>query len=115
MTVTNLLTAQGATGTGDGGRNSPLVSADLFGDWREEVVWRVGVDKLRVYTTTIPTEHKLRTLMHDPQYREGVASEGSVYNQPPHASFFLDDDTRTYPLPKQRTDIDVSPIGAAAK
>jgi hypothetical protein len=115
MTVTNLLVAPGATGTGDGGRNSPIVSADLFGDWREEVVWRVGVDKLRVYTTTIPTEHKIRTLMHDPQYREGVASEGSVYNQPPHVSFFLDDDIKTYPLPKQRTDIDVSPIGAAAK
>ena len=115
MTVTNLLVAQGATGTGDGGRNSPIVSADLSGDWREEVVWRVGVDKLRVYNTTIPTRHKIRTLMHDPQYREGVASEGSVYNQPPHPSFFLDDDTRTYPLPKLRTDIDVSPYGKTGK
>ena len=53
--------------------------------------------------------------MHDPQYREGVASEGSVYNQPPHPSFFLDDDTRTYPLPKLRTDIDVSPYRTSAK
>ncbi len=35
---TNLLVAAGATGTNDGGRNSPIVSADLFGDWREEVV-----------------------------------------------------------------------------
>ena len=88
----------------------------MLGDWREEVIWRAtDRDELRLYTTTIPTEHKIRTLMHDPQYREGVASEGSVYNQPPHVSFFLDDDIKTYPLPKQRTDIDVSPIGAAAK
>lgn len=107
---TSLLVATGVTGTGDGGRNSPIVSADLTGDWREEVVWRVGQTALRVYTTTIPTQHKIRSLMHDPQYRLSVASEGSVYNQPPHPSFFLDDDTKTYPLPKQRTDIDVSPI-----
>lgn len=109
--ATNLMVAQGATGTGDGGRNSPIVSADLFGDWREEVVLRIGTSALRVYTTTIPTKHKIRTLMHDPQYRLSVASEGSVYNQPPHPSFFLDDDTRTYPLPARRTDIDVSPLG----
>ena len=109
---TNLLVATGATGTNDGGRNSPIVSADLFGDWREEVVWRVGTSALRVYTTTIPTEHRVRTLMHDPQYRLSVASEGSVYNQPPHPSFFLDDDTETYALPRQRTDIDVSRRGA---
>lgn len=107
---TNLLVAQGATGTNDGGRNSPIVSADLFGDWREEVVWRVGTDTLRIATTTIPTEHRIRTLMHDPQYRLSVASEGSVYNQPPHPGFFLDDDTTTYPLPTRRTDIDVSRI-----
>lgn len=110
---TNLLVAPGATGTFDGGRNSPIVSADLFGDWREEVVWRVGTDTLRVYTTTISTEHRIRTLMHDPQYRVSVASEGSVYNQPPHPGFFLDDDTDTYPLPAQRDDIDVSRVGAA--
>lgn len=107
---TNLLVAAGATGTNDGGRNSPIVSADLFGDWREEVVWRVGNESLRIATTTIPTEHRIRTLMHDPQYRLSVASEGSVYNQPPHPSFFLDDDTTTYPLPARRTDIDVSRI-----
>jgi rhamnogalacturonan endolyase len=107
---TNLLVAEGATGTNDGGRNSPIVSADLFGDWREEVVWRVGTDTLRVYTTTIPTEHGIRTLMHDPQYRLSVASEGSVYNQPPHPGFFLDEDIATYPLPAQRDDIDVSPV-----
>ena len=29
---TNLLVAAGASGTNDGGRNSPIVSADLFGD-----------------------------------------------------------------------------------
>jgi rhamnogalacturonan endolyase len=82
-----------------------VLSADLFGDWREEVIWKVGDDTLRLYTTTIPNKYKIRTLMHDPQYRVEVASENTTYNQPPHTSFFLDPAS---PLPKQRTDIDVS-------
>ncbi|WP_410808899.1 hypothetical protein [Micromonospora sp. 067-2] len=102
---TVLLTAPGAVANGDGGNGSPALTADLYGDWREEVVWRVGTDHLRVYTTTIATVHKLRTLMHDPQYRNQVASENVVYNQPPHPSFFLDP---AYPLPVRRTDIDVA-------
>ncbi|MFK3983552.1 hypothetical protein ACI2K4_24605 [Micromonospora sp. NPDC050397] len=105
MTKTDLLVAPGVSTVGDGGKGSPIVSADLFGDWREEVVWRVGTSALRIYTTTIPTEHKIRTLMHDPQYRNQVASENVVYNQPPHPSFFLDP---AYPLPPRRTDIDVT-------
>jgi rhamnogalacturonan endolyase len=55
-------------------------------------------------------QREIRTLMHDPQYCLSVASEGSVYNQPPHPGFFLDDDTETYPLPARRTDIDVSRV-----
>jgi len=101
----DLLVAPGASAVRDGGKGSPIISADLYGDWREEVVWRIGTDTLRIYTTVIPTEYKIRTLMHDPQYRNQVASENVVYNQPPHPSFFLDP---AYPLPAQRTDIDVS-------
>ncbi|MEN3612255.1 hypothetical protein AAH979_22210 [Plantactinospora sp. ZYX-F-223] len=102
---TDLLVAPGASAVRDGGKGSPIVSADLYGDWREEVVWRVGTSALRIYTTVIPTEHKIRTLMHDPQYRNQVASENVVYNQPPHPSFFLDP---AAPLPPRRTDIDVT-------
>jgi hypothetical protein len=105
----DLLVAPGASAVRDGGKGSPIISADLFGDWREEVVWRIGTDALRVYTTTIPTSHKIRTLMHDPQYRNQVASQNVVYNQPPHPSFFLDP---AYPLPSRRTDIEV-PAGRA--
>lgn len=45
--------------------------------------------QLRIYTTTSPTEVRLRTLMHDPMYRTGVARETVGYNQPPHPSFFI--------------------------
>ena len=44
---------------------------------------------LRLYTTTFPTEHRLYSLMHDPQYRLSIAWQNVAYNKPPHPSFFL--------------------------
>lgn len=74
----------------NGTKATPVLSADLFGDWREEVVWRTTDNKeLRIYTTTIPTEYRFPTLMHDPVYRLGIAWQNVAYNQPPHVSFFL--------------------------
>lgn len=72
---------------------TPNLSADLFGDWREEVIWRdVSNESLLIFTTTIPTEHRLTTLMHDPQYRLSVAWQNVGYNQPPHTGFYLGSD-----------------------
>ena len=69
-----------------------MLSADLFGDWREEVVWRSADDSaLLVFSTTEPTRHRLPTLMHNPQYRAQVAGQNAGYNQPPHPSFYLGD------------------------
>jgi rhamnogalacturonan endolyase len=74
----------------NGTKSNPVLSADLFGDWREEVVWRsLGDDALLVFSTTVPTRHRLPTLMHDRQYRVQVAAQNAGYNQPPHPSFFL--------------------------
>lgn len=69
---------------------TPTLTGDLFGDWREEIVWRTPTsDALRIYTTTEVTRRRLYTLMHDPQYRMQVTSEMTGYNQPPHVGFFL--------------------------
>jgi rhamnogalacturonan endolyase len=69
---------------------TPNLSADLFGDWREEVIWRnANNSELMIFTTTIPTSERLRTLMHDTQYRSAIANQNSAYNQPPNTSFFL--------------------------
>jgi rhamnogalacturonan endolyase len=72
----------------NGTKSTPNLSADLIGDWREEVVFSCG-DALRLYTTTDPTATRIRTLMHDPQYRAQVSAQNSAYNQPPHPSFHL--------------------------
>jgi rhamnogalacturonan endolyase len=74
----------------NGSKATPVLTADLFGDWREEIVWReTGNAALRIYTTTDVTARRLFTLMHDPQYRMQVTSEQSGFNQPPHPSFHL--------------------------
>lgn len=86
-----------ACDSNNGTKATPALSADLFGDWREEVIWRTrDGNELRIYTTTIPTEHRMVTLMHDRQYRLAVAWQNVAYNQPPHPSFYLDE---AAPLP----------------
>jgi len=72
---------------------TPVLSADLFGDWREEVVWRKSDNTaLLVFSTTAPTSTRLPTLMHNPQYRAQVASQNTGYNQPPNPSFYIGED-----------------------
>lgn len=82
-----LLTAEGCSAN-NGTKATPVLSGDLFGDWREEVVWRTADSSaLRIYTTTVPTPHRLVTLLHDRAYRLALAWQNSGYNQPPHPSF----------------------------
>jgi rhamnogalacturonan endolyase len=96
---TTLLTAEGCT-SNNGTKATPVLSADLFGDWREEIIWRTTDNKeLRIYTTTIPTPHRFYTLMHDPQYRLSIAWQNVAYNQPPHTSFHLGEGMKPPPRP----------------
>jgi rhamnogalacturonan endolyase len=75
----------------NGTKSTPALSADLIGDWREEVIFPTNDGReLRIFTTTIPTERRMYTLMHDPQYRLSVAWQNVGYNQPPHPSFYID-------------------------
>lgn len=97
-----LSVAGGVSGASNNGtKATPNLSGDLFGDWREEVIWRhTDNDKLLIFTTTIPTEHRIRTLMHDSQYRVAIAWQNVAYNQPPHPSFFIGQDMTPPPAPE---------------
>jgi rhamnogalacturonan endolyase len=98
-TETELLLAEGST-SNNGTKATPALSADLFGDWREEVMWRTTDGKeLRIYTTTIPTKLRFYTFMHDPQYRLSVAWQNVAYNQPPHTSFYMGEGMAKPPRP----------------
>jgi rhamnogalacturonan endolyase len=88
----------------NGSKSTPCLSADLLGDWREEVLWRTRDGKeLRLFTTTIPTKHRIPTLMHDPQYRVSIAWQNVAYNQPPHPGYFLGADMKPPAHVKIRT------------
>lgn len=78
------------TMTNNDTKGTPCMQADIFGDWREEVIMRTADNKsIRIYTTTIPTEHRIYTLLHDPQYRNAMVWQMNGYNQTPHVSYFL--------------------------
>ena len=83
-------------------KGTPCLSADIFGDWREELIVRAADSKsVRIYCTPYDTDYRITTLMHDAQYRMQVSSQNTAYNQPPHPSFFLG---TGYELPARPTD-----------
>ncbi|QGY48052.1 hypothetical protein GM418_05565 [Maribellus comscasis] len=84
-----LLDAKGFR-SNNGTKATPTLSADLFGDWREELILAAeDGQSLRIFTSTIPTNYRFTTLMHDPQYRLSIAWQNVAYNQPPHTGFYL--------------------------
>lgn len=77
----------------NGSKAYPVISADLFGDWREELVLCQADDSctLRIYSTTTKTKHAVPTLMHDHTYRMSICWQNVAYNQPPHLGYYLPD------------------------
>ena len=74
----------------NGSKSNPCLSADIFGDWREEVITHDRMsEELRIYVTTIPTDYRINCLMQDIPYRLSVATENVGYNQPPETGFYL--------------------------
>ena len=88
-TLTTLLSTDGYY-TCNTTKGTPCLSADIFGDWREELIVRKADGTgIRIYATPYDTDYRVQCLMHDPQYRVQVSSQNTAYNQPPHTSFFL--------------------------
>jgi autotransporter-associated beta strand protein len=89
----------------NGTKNTPCLSGDFLGDWREEVICRNSANTaLLVFVTTTPASNRLRTFLHDPQYRVALAWQNSAYNQPPHPSFFVGQDMAAPPMPDITTE-----------
>ncbi len=76
---------------------TPNLQADILGDWREEIVYWDESDAahLNIFTTNIPTDYRIPTLMHDHIYRMGVAWQNVAYNQPPHLGYYLPDNVES--------------------
>ena len=81
----------------NGTKSNPCLSADILGDWREEVIIRNREStELRIYVSTIPTPYRINCLMQDIPYRLSVATENVGYNQPPEPGFYLGPDNTSY-------------------
>ena len=85
----------------NGTKATPCLQADLFGDWREEVIVRTPEsDELRIYVTPFPTVHRINCLMEDIPYRLSTAAQNVGYNQPSEPGFYLGPDPTVNPFLK---------------
>jgi rhamnogalacturonan endolyase len=74
----------------NGSKSNPCLSADIIGDWREEVIVRTNDNtELRIYTSNILTPYRFPTFMEDIPYRISVATQNVAYNQPPEPGFYF--------------------------
>ena len=114
--------APGAS-SNNGTKRTPCLSADILGDWREEVIWRQSDNSsLDIYTTIIPANNRIYTLMHDTTYRTAIAWQNTGYNQPPHPGFFIGADMADPPTPNiyfagpevLQTEIELTNSGASS-
>ena len=89
----NALSAFGNPASCNYTKATPCLTADLFGDWREEVILWSKTDSctINIYSSAYETKYRVPTLMHDHLYRMGVAWENVAYNQPPHLGYYLED------------------------
>lgn len=85
--------AYGSAHSNNTTKGTPSLQADLFGDWREELVLWDYTDPsvINIYSSNVPTTYAVPTLMHDHTYRMGIAWQNSSYNQPPHLGYYLPD------------------------
>ncbi len=110
--ITPILADKGVVKS-NGTKSTPVLSGDLFGDWREEIIMpeydcthrnkscdcEYKANALRIYTTPFPTSYRFPTLMHDRQYRVSIAWQNVAYNQPPHLSYYLGAGMKPAPWP----------------
>ena len=75
----------------NGTKGNTGLTADILGDWREEIIVRSSTDKnkVRVYSTTIQTDYVVPCLLENLAYREAVAWQNVGYNQPANTSYLL--------------------------
>lgn len=100
---TTLYSINGGEGN-NGTKYNSCLQADIFGDWREEIILRSNSadgtdDAVVIYSTIKETDYRMYTLMHDSQYRLAVAWQNVGYNQPPHLGVYLPDMVANLEMP----------------
>lgn len=71
-------------------KGCPALVADLFGDWREEILLTRNDDKaIRVFMSPFDTPYRFHTFMEDPVYRISVLTQNNGYNVPTDPGFYF--------------------------
>lgn len=65
-----------------------MMIADLYGDWREELVTSIP-GEIHIYSTTFPAADRRTCLMQDPLYRSDIVHRSMGYFQSPVTSYYL--------------------------
>lgn len=77
----------------NGSKNNPCLYADLFGDWREELIYTdTEENNLLIFSTWYPTEYKFPCLLTDHLYEMSAVNQNVGYNQPTQLSYYLGSD-----------------------
>ncbi len=71
------------------GAASPVLIADVIGDWREEIIASFP-GELRIYSSTIPATDRRVCLLQDPIYRADVTMDTMGYVKEPMTSYCLE-------------------------
>ena len=74
-------------------KSTPCIQADIFGDWREELIFWDTADSctINIFSTSDYTPYRMPCLMYDHTYRLSIAWQNDAYNQPPHLGYYLPD------------------------
>lgn len=74
-------------------KTNPCFYGDIWGDWREEVIYPdKDFSELRIFTTDFETNYRFRPLMEDHIYRLSATHQNIGYNQPTHTGFYIGSD-----------------------
>lgn len=80
---------------------NPGFYGDILGDWRTEVVTMNSAQtELIIFTTNVPSGHRLYTMAHNPAYRNHLTIKG--YMQSANLDYYLGADMDAPPVPNIR-------------
>ncbi len=81
----------------NGTKENPCFYGDILGDWREELIFPTydKTQELRIFSTWIPTDHRIPWLMTDHVYEMSALNQNIGYNQPTHTGYYLGSDYKT--------------------
>jgi len=74
-------------------KSTPAFYGDIFGDWREEIIFPTSNDdEIRIFSTPYPTEYRFPYLMSDHIYYLSTVHQNVGYNPPTHLGYYLGSD-----------------------